>query len=235
MHLRVKIHFAGVGDQLGGPAGWGVVLTHDDVGQTLRKELSGSFKNTSITRVEMIAAIEGLKALKNPSWATFYSTSEYFIRALNEGWVDHWHSSNWHLSPLERPRHVDLWIRLLLVLQNQHHEAIFVRVEQKEWVPEVNRADQLARAALNDQVDQLTDEGYNDPDNQGDGLLDFAIRPPLCPHCSSPLVPKMSKNSDPFDLCYVDYYLLCPGCKVSYLVPEILKHFPACYLLPKWS
>jgi len=237
---RVRIYTAGVCDpDPGGNAGWGVVLTNED--SSHRKEISGGFQATTSDRMAIWAGIHGLKALTVPCWVRFYSTDEYFIWANNGSWVDSWKRHNWVNDPLGgRPHHVDLWKKF--ISWKDLHDIIFTHVDKPEYFPEIQRCEQMARSRVSgwpeiSQVDLPVDAGYQNPDNQGDPMDDFDPQPPLCFHCSTPLISRKSKNSDPFELdqFYCNFFLYCPGCKASYLVPEILKHYPPSYLLPGWN
>ena len=66
-----------------GPGGYGVVLLY----KGRRKELSGGYRETTNNRMEIMAAIVGLKALKEKCEATLYSDSEYLVKAMTKGWV----------------------------------------------------------------------------------------------------------------------------------------------------
>jgi ribonuclease HI len=168
------------------------------------------------------AAIHGLKALTVPCWVRFYSsTSAYFIRANNGSWVDAWKRHNWVNDPLGgRPHHVDLWKKFMS--WKDLHDIIFTHVDELEYFPEIQRAEQLSRVAMK-QADLPVDVGFQDPENQGDPMEDFDPHPQLCPHCSTPLVPKESRRQDPFELFSTDYYFSCPGCQMTYLVPGNMK------------
>jgi ribonuclease HI len=122
-----------------------------------RKELSGGYRLTTNNRMEILAAIKGLEALKEPCAVTIYSDSEYLVKAMNLGWVTRWKSRNWVRKKKERALNVDLWECMLLLCQA--HQVEFVWVRGHVGNPNNERCDQLAMAALH-LPNLLVDEGY---------------------------------------------------------------------------
>lgn len=104
-----------------GPGGYGVVLRH---GQH-KKELSGGFRLTTNNRMEMMAAIVGLEALKEKCEVTLFSDSKLLVDAVTKGWAHRWRERGWKRKK-ERALNADLWKRLL-ELCDQH-------VVQFTWV-----------------------------------------------------------------------------------------------------
>lgn len=92
-----------------GPGGYGVVLLH----QGHRKELSGGFQNTTNNRMEMLAAIKGLEALKEKCRVTIYSDSRYLVNSITQGWAVRWREKGWMRDKKKPAQNVDLWERLL--------------------------------------------------------------------------------------------------------------------------
>lgn len=136
-----------------GPGGFGIVLLYGSG----RKELSGGFELTTNNRMEMLAAIEGLKALKEPCIVKLYSDSKYLVDAINKGWVAKWQANNWMRNKKDSALNVDLWQELLEQLNV--HEVEFIWVKGHAENTENNRCDQLAReAALAE--DKQVDENY---------------------------------------------------------------------------
>ncbi|MCL1973478.1 MAG: ribonuclease HI, partial [Bacteroidetes bacterium] len=86
-----------------GPGGYGVVL----VGGPYRKELSGGFSLTTNNRMELLAVIIGLEALKIPgSQVTVFSDSTYVVNAIEKGWL-----LKWQANGFKRVKNRDLWLR----------------------------------------------------------------------------------------------------------------------------
>ncbi len=138
-----------------GPGGYGVVLLYG----AHRKELSGGFRETTNNRMELMACIVGLRALKRKCSVILYSDSQYVVNAIDKGWVKRWHSKNWMLTSGKERRNVDLWKQLLELCHV--HEVHFVWVRGHAGNPENERCDQLATHAAS-QPDLPTDTVYED-------------------------------------------------------------------------
>lgn len=136
-----------------GAGGYGVVLLYG----TARKELSGGFRRTTNNRMEVLAVIKGLEALKEPCHVFLYSDSKYVVDAIEKGWVVKWKQNGWMRNKKERALNVDLWERLLVLLEQ--HRVTFRWVKGHADNPENERCDQLARAALQ-QEGLPEDENY---------------------------------------------------------------------------
>lgn len=123
-----------------GPGGWAAILKYG----TFRKELSGGDSATTNNRMEITGAIEGLSALKEPCRVKLYSDSQYLVRAINEGWAEHWRSRGWMRTKTEPALNSDLWEKLLELLEQ--HEVEFIWVKGHNGHPENERCDRLAVA-----------------------------------------------------------------------------------------
>jgi len=138
-----------------GPGGYGLVLLYG----THRKELSGGFRQTTNNRMELIACIVGLRALKRKCSVTLYSDSQYVVNAICKGWIKRWQSKNWMLNSGKERRNTDLWKQLLNLCKI--HEVRFVWVRGHAGNPENERCDQLATHAAS-QPDLPPDIIYED-------------------------------------------------------------------------
>lgn len=136
-----------------GPGGYGTILKFNGH----RKELSGGFRRTTNNRMELLAAIKGLEALKEPCAVTLHSDSQYVTRGMTEGWARRWQSNNWMRNKKDRAQNVDLWARLLELCEK--HEVEFVWVRGHAGDPDNERCDELAKAAAQ-QDDLPPDPGY---------------------------------------------------------------------------
>lgn len=125
-----------------GAGGYGVVMLYG----TARKELSGGYVKTTNNRMEVLAAIKGLEALKEPCAVKLYSDSKYVVDAIEKGWAKKWRSQGWMRNNKEKALNVDLWERLLALLEI--HQVSFIWVKGHADNPENERCDQLARAAI---------------------------------------------------------------------------------------
>ncbi|HAO99095.1 MAG TPA: ribonuclease HI [Fibrobacteres bacterium] len=136
-----------------GPGGYGVVLLHDGH----RKELKGGFKHTTNNRMEILAAIKTLEALKEKCHVVLHSDSQYVVKAMNEGWAEKWKSRGWKTQGNQPAMNPDLWQRLLRLRLD--HKVEFKWVKGHSGVPENERADELAKEAAQG-ADLEEDAGY---------------------------------------------------------------------------
>lgn len=141
MKRRVTIHTDGACSGNPGPGGYGVVLQAGGK----RKELSGGFRLTTNNRMELLAVIEGLSALRGPRAASVYTDSKYVADAVNKGWARRWRANGWRRGKTEKAVNPDLWARLLDLLDIHDVEFIWVRGHAGD--PGNERADALAVAA----------------------------------------------------------------------------------------
>lgn len=126
-----------------GPGGYGVVLLYNGH----RKELSGGFRRTTNNRMEIMAAIAGLRALKQPCRVTLYSDSRYVVQAMSEGWAKRWRAKGWKRSATELARNPDLWAEMLDL--SEKHDVSYRWVRGHAGNSENERCDALAVAAAN--------------------------------------------------------------------------------------
>lgn len=136
-----------------GPGGYGVVLKFDGH----RKEISAGYRKTTNNRMELLAAIAGLTALKERCRVNLYSDSEYLVKAMASGWAKKWESNNWRRSQREKASNPDLWSSLLQLCD--YHVVEFLWVKGHAGEVENERCDKLAMAAAQ-QHDLLIDENY---------------------------------------------------------------------------
>jgi len=137
----VTIHTDGACLGNPGPGGYGVVLLHGK----RRKELSGGFRRTTNNRMELMAAIVGLQALKTPCAVTLYTDSRYLVDAITQGWAERWRANGWMRNKREPALNPDLWAELLDLCAQ--HQVEFVWVRGHAGDPENERCDELAQQA----------------------------------------------------------------------------------------
>ncbi len=125
-----------------GPGGYGTVLLYGEA----RKELSGGYRLTTNNRMEILAVIKGLEALKEPCKVLLYSDSRYVVDAIEKGWVAKWRQNGWMRNKKERAQNVDLWERMTVLLEK--HQVSFHWVKGHADNPENERCDELARMAI---------------------------------------------------------------------------------------
>ena len=123
-----------------GAGGWGAVLRHN----SREKELAGGEKETTNNRMELTAVIEALSALKKPCRVTLTTDSQYVANAVEQRWVYAWQAKNWRKADGKPALNVDLWQKLLPLLET--HDVEFVWIRGHNGHPENERCDALAVA-----------------------------------------------------------------------------------------
>ena len=140
-----------------GPGGYGTVLHYvDQKGVLHEKILSAGYVRTTNNRMELMAAIVGLEALKYPCQVELYSDSKYLTDAFNQGWIDKWVRQGWNRGKSGPVKNIDLWKRLLKVKGS--HQVTFIWVKGHAGHPQNEKCDKLATSAA-DGTDLLVDEG----------------------------------------------------------------------------
>lgn len=134
----VSIYTDGACSKNPGPGGWGTILLY----QENEKEMSGYEADTTNNRMEIRAAIEGLKALKYPCRVKLYSDSAYLVNAFNKGWLEKWQANGWRTSSRDPVENRDLWEELLTVAAR--HEIEWIKVKGHADNEYNNRCDKLA-------------------------------------------------------------------------------------------
>jgi ribonuclease HI len=124
-----------------GPGGWGALLRYNGV----EKELSGGETLTTNNRMEMMAAIMALEALKRPSAVRLHTDSQYLKNGVTE-WLPQWKRRGWRTADKKPVKNSDLWQRLDAAIKPHRIEWIWVKGHAGHV--ENERVDALARAAL---------------------------------------------------------------------------------------
>ena len=123
-----------------GPGGWGAILEWNGV----EKELSGGENPTTNNRMELLAVISALEKLNQSCIVELYSDSKYVIDALTKGWLASWIKNDWRKADKKPVLNVDLWQRLLPLLEK--HEMHYHWVKGHAENEKNNRCDQMAVA-----------------------------------------------------------------------------------------
>ena len=142
-----------------GPGGYGVVLKCAG----MQKEMSGGFSLTTNNRMELLAVIKGLEAIKwQNAEVHVYSDSSYVVNAINKGWLE-----NWQRKSFAKVKNPDLWMRFASVYKL--HRVAFHWIKGHAGHPENERCDALAVAAGAGAVaagkELPPDPGYNNTDS----------------------------------------------------------------------
>ena len=138
---KVVIHTDGACSGNPGPGGWGVILQS---GQR-RKELKGGEELTTNNRMELMAVIRALEALKRPSQVRVYTDSQYVQKGISE-WVHKWKRNGWKTAGKEPVKNADLWKELDEL--RGRHEVEWHWVKGHAGHPENERADALANKGI---------------------------------------------------------------------------------------
>ena len=125
-----------------GPGGWGVVLMYKEQS----REISGYESATTNNRMELLAAIKALSALKEPCLVKLYSDSAYLVNAFHKRWLDSWQRHNWLKSDKKPVENQDLWQELLRLAKV--HSVQWIKVKGHADNVYNNRCDELARGEI---------------------------------------------------------------------------------------
>lgn len=157
MPLKEKIFLYTDGASSGnpGPGGWAALLRCGN----LSKEMSGGFSLTTNNRMELLAVIKGLEAIKwDNAEVEVYSDSSYVVRAVTDGWLEKWLASGF-----KNKKNQDLWMQFLPLYRK--HRVNFNWLKGHAGHPENERCDSLATGAAA-MPGLPKDEGYEKEDNQ---------------------------------------------------------------------
>lgn len=136
---RVELFTDGACSGNPGPGGWAYILRHPSSGKA--REDSGGESKTTNNRMELMAVIRGLTALKSASQVDLHSDSQYVLNGLNE-WMAGWKKNGWRTSGKKAVKNQDLWQRLDELAQA--HVVRFHWVRGHAGHPENERCDRLA-------------------------------------------------------------------------------------------
>lgn len=139
---RVILYTDGACSGNPGAGGWGAILIFNGV----ERELSGGESYTTNNRMELMAVIKGLEALKYPCAVEIYSDSAYTVNAFVNGWITSWIQNGWKKSDGKVVSNIDLWQSLLEL--TKVHEVEFKKVKGHTDNKYNNRCDALARGAI---------------------------------------------------------------------------------------
>ncbi len=135
-----------------GPGGWGAILRYGD----RERELSGGEPQTTNNRMELMAAIQALEALKRPCRVRIHTDSRYLRDGIT-GWIHNWKRNGWKTAARKPVKNADLWQRLDRSIGRHEIEWHWVRGHAGH--PENERADALARQAIKDLLKSPTAAG----------------------------------------------------------------------------
>ena len=159
--MDITIYTDGASRGNPGPGGYGVVL----MSGPYRREIAEGFRKTTNNRMELLAVIVGLEALKKPGMnVTIYSDSRYVVDSVEKGWI--W---GWLKKGFSGKKNPDLWMRFIRIYRQ--HTVKFVWIKGHNDTPENERCDRMAVAAALDKDKLKVDEGFENEANATGTLM----------------------------------------------------------------
>lgn len=164
----IELYTDGASSGNPGPGGYGTILrtiykgsNPDFQGKLIEKEFSGGYRKTTNNRMELMAVIVGLEALKNiKQKVTIYSDSKYFIDAIDKKWIN-----GWIQKGFAGKKNKDLWMRLMQ--SYKLHDVKLVWVKGHAGHPLNERCDKLAVAASKDPLKWQIDSVFEAEEKMG--------------------------------------------------------------------
>ena len=138
---RIEIYTDGACSGNPGPGGWGVLMRWNGH----EKELCGGEDETTNNRMEMMAVIKALEALKRSAPVDLYTDSKYVMQGVNE-WLEGWKAKGWKTAAKKPVKNVDLWQEIDALIAE--HDVTFHWVKGHAGHPDNERADALARKGI---------------------------------------------------------------------------------------
>ncbi|MFA5948966.1 MAG: ribonuclease HI [Hyphomicrobium sp.] len=138
---RVQIYTDGACSGNPGPGGWGAILIYGEH----RRELKGGEPHTTNNRMELMAAISSLEALKKGVAVDLFTDSEYVRNGITK-WINGWKRNGWKTADKKPVKNMELWQRLDEALKR--HQVAWHWVKGHAGHPENERADELARLGI---------------------------------------------------------------------------------------
>ncbi len=144
---QVTIYTDGACSQNPGPGGWAAILMYRGV----EKVITGGENETTNNRMELLAVINGLTALKEGCIVKLYSDSAYVVNAVQDDWLFAWFHNGWRTADKKPVKNRELWE--ILLAQLSRHRVEFVKVKGHADNEYNNRCDALARAEVEKLID----------------------------------------------------------------------------------
>lgn len=131
-----------------GPGGWAAVLIYKGI----EKKISGFEPDTTNNRMELMAVLEALKALKEPCSVIIHTDSAYIQNAFSRGWIEKWLSNGWKNASKQPVENQDLWKSILEAAHD--HQVVYKKVKGHSDDRYNNICDELAKKAIKDNKEQ---------------------------------------------------------------------------------
>lgn len=135
---KVDVYTDGACSGNPGIGGYCAILVYNSV----ERIISGSESDTTNNRMELLAAIKGLEALKEPCFVNLYSDSQYLVDAFNKDWIIGWSERGWKTAGKTPVKNVDLWEKLLSLTKT--HRVEFIKVKGHSDNEYNNKCDKIA-------------------------------------------------------------------------------------------
>ncbi len=139
---EVQIYSDGACSGNPGPGGWAAILLYENA----KKQIYGAEKETTNNRMELMAAIKGLNALKHSCKVELFTDSAYLHNAFSKGWLESWQRRNWLRADKKPVMNQDLWQELLRL--SSIHDITWRKVKGHSDNKYNNECDVLARKAI---------------------------------------------------------------------------------------
>lgn len=139
---KIEIYTDGACSGNPGKGGWACVLLY----KNHKKQLSGGEIDTTNNRMELLAVIKGLEALKEPCIVDIYSDSAYVVNTFQQDWITSWVMNNWKTKSKEPVKNIELWERLLSL--SKIHQVTWNKVKGHSDNELNNLCDSLARSEI---------------------------------------------------------------------------------------
>lgn len=139
---KVDIYTDGACSGNPGVGGYGAILIYNGH----EKIVKGGEKETTNNRMELMAIINGIKALKEPCEVTIYSDSAYSINPFIEGWINNWILKGWKTANNSIVKNIDLWEELIEIMKP--HKINFIKVKGHSDNIYNNKCDEIARLEI---------------------------------------------------------------------------------------
>ncbi|WP_028574376.1 ribonuclease HI [Desulfonatronovibrio hydrogenovorans] len=152
-NCELKIYTDGACLNNPGPGGYGAVLIHGD----RTREISRGVPETTNNRMELLAVISALEALKYPCRVRLYTDSQYIAKAINQNWLAKWQKNGWKTSARKDVKNRDLWERLAKLLKIHSVRFEWVKAHNGDYYNE--RCDTLAREAAREIAEKKQQAG----------------------------------------------------------------------------
>ena len=143
---KVDVYTDGACSGNPGVGGYCAILTFNGV----EKVISGCVADTTNNRMELLAVIKGLEALKEQCEVDLYSDSQYVVDAFVKGWIDSWQTNGWKNASKSPVKNVDLWQELLLLYAK--HKVNFIKVKGHSDNEYNNKCDKIAVGEYKKQI-----------------------------------------------------------------------------------